>query len=64
MKNMILVLTTGDSASTSSSKAPPGDVSPGHIIFAPDRTNLIAPLSTWNFFMIFGSVKERNTCKK
>lgn len=24
----------------------PGDVNPGHIIFAPLRTNLIAPLST------------------
>jgi hypothetical protein len=25
---------------------PPGDVKPGHIIFAPDRTNFMAPLST------------------
>lgn len=24
----------------------PGDVSPGHIMFAPLRTNLMAPLST------------------
>lgn len=49
--------TTGVSASTSSSKAPPGDVSPGHIMFAPARTNLIAPLSTCNFFIMFGSAK-------
>lgn len=49
--------TTGLSASTSSSKTPPGDVRPGHIMFAPAKTNLIAPRSTCNFFIILGSVK-------
>lgn len=49
--------TTGHSAPTSSSKEPPGDVRPGHIMFAPAKTNLIAPRSTCNFFIIFGSVK-------
>lgn len=49
--------TTGHSAPTSSSKTPPGDVRPGHIMFAPAKTNLIAPRSTCNFFIISGSVK-------
>eukprot|EP01018_Ginkgo_biloba_P024265 Gb_14183 [translate_table: standard] len=48
------IIATGDSAGTSSSKAPPGDVSPGHMMFAPARTNLMAPLSTCSFFIIFG----------
>lgn len=48
--------TTGVSAPTFSSKAPPGDVRPGHIMLAPARTNFIAPRSTCNFFIIFGSV--------
>ena len=51
-------LTTGDSASTLSSSEPPGDVKPGHIIFAPESTNLIAPLSTLNIFIIDGSTKH------
>jgi len=38
-----VTLTTGVSAPTSSSKAPPGEVRPGHIMFAPARTNFIAP---------------------
>lgn len=53
-----MIHTTGVSASTSSSKAPPGDVRPGHIMFAPARTNFIAPRSTWNFFIMFGSAKQ------
>jgi len=50
--------TTGYSAPTSSSKKPPGDVRPGHIMFAPAKTNLIAPRSTCNFFIIFGSKRK------
>ena len=57
IKHGIRKITTGVSALTSSSKAPPGDVSPGHIIFAPARTNFIAPLSTCNFFIMFGSIE-------
>lgn len=37
----------------------PGDVSPGHIIFAPLRTNLIAPLSTCSMGKKNGSEKIR-----
>jgi len=48
-------LTTGASEGTSSSNAPPADVSPGHMTLAPAKTNLMAPLSTQNFFMMPGS---------
>lgn len=36
----------------------PGDVSPGHMMLAPLKTNLIAPLSTCWCGRIKGSVKE------
>jgi hypothetical protein len=32
----------------------PGDVMPGHMMLAPARTNLIAPLSTLSFGIISG----------
>ncbi len=48
--------TTGASAETSSSSAPPADVRPGHMILAPANTNFMAPLSTRNIFMIPGSL--------
>ncbi len=39
---------------TSSCIVAPGDVKPGHMMFAPDMTNFSAPLSTLNFFIISG----------
>ena len=48
-------LTTGVSASTSSTRSPPFDVSPGHMMLAPASTNLMAPLSTCTFFIMPGS---------
>lgn len=42
----VIHLTTGSPFSNPSGSLPPGEVSPLHIIFAPERTNLIAPLST------------------
>lgn len=38
----------------------PGDVRPGHMIFAPLSTNLMAPLSTCCQGKIYGSVKYGN----
>jgi len=37
---------TGEPAGRSSGISPPLDVNPGHMMFAPPRTNRIAPLST------------------
>ena len=37
----------------------PGDVRPGHMIFAPLKTNLIAPLSTCSCGSMNGSVHKR-----
>ena len=42
-----------------SSRAPPADVSPGHIMFAPESTNLIAPRSTCTLFIKCGSRKVK-----
>lgn len=44
---------------------PPFDVKPGHIMFAPDNTNVIAPLSTFISGQINGSrvVEEWNKGK-
>ena len=43
----------------------PGDVSPGHIMLAPLRTNLIAPLSTCSWGSNLGSeLKEEHTSGK
>ena len=39
---------------TSSCMVAPGDVNPGAMMFAPDSTNLIAPLSALNFFIMSG----------
>lgn len=38
--------TTGSPFSKPSGSLPPGEVNPLHMILAPERTNLIAPLST------------------
>jgi hypothetical protein len=40
------MIATTDSFGRSVSILAPFDVKPGHIIFAPDKTNLIAPRST------------------
>ena len=37
----------------------PGEVRPGHIMLAPLRMNLIAPLSTWTLGSMVGSERER-----
>ncbi len=39
---------------TSSWIVAPGDVSPGHMMFAPDSTNLMAPLSARSFGIMSG----------
>ena len=61
-------LTTGSPFSRSSGRRPPGDVIPRHIILAPPRTNLMAPLSTWTLFIISGATTEitvpSNTAKQ
>ncbi len=49
------MLTTGCSTATEVGRAPPGDVKPGHIMFAPLNTKRIAPLSTCMRFIILGS---------
>lgn len=60
--------TTGSPFSKPSGRRPPGEVSPRHIILAPPRTNLMAPLSTWTLFIISGAssqiAKEQQTLKK
>ena len=48
-------LTTGSPASKPSGSLPPGEVRPRHMILAPERTNLIAPLSTWTDFIMSGA---------
>lgn len=45
------------SAGKSTSILAPLDVKPGHMIFAPDKTNLMAPRSTWIFGSKSGSKK-------
>lgn len=50
-----LIHTTGSPASSPSGSLPPGEVRPRHMILAPERTNLIAPLSTWTDFIISGA---------
>ena len=50
--------TTGSPFSKSSGRRPPGEVIPRHMIFAPPRTNLMAPLSTWTLFIISGASSE------
>lgn len=39
----------------------PGEVSPGHIIFAPLKTNRIAPLSTWSIGKKYGNLCWRRS---
>ena len=41
----------------------PGDVNPGHIILAPLRTNLIAPLSTCSHGRKNGTANKENVNK-
>jgi hypothetical protein len=48
--------TTGTSTPISCGREPPGEVKPGHITLAPPRTNLMAPLSTCIFAIMFGSI--------
>jgi len=48
-------------AGKSSSILAPLLVSPGHIIFAPDKINFIAPLSTCNFGKASGSIHKEKT---
>lgn len=47
--------TTGSPLARPSGNLPPGEVRPRHMIFAPERTNLIAPLSTCTLFIISGA---------
>lgn len=49
------IIATMESAGKSISIRAPLDVKPGHIMLAPDNTNLIAPRSTCNLGSISGS---------
>ncbi|CAO3697586.1 unnamed protein product [Rhizopus microsporus] len=50
-----IIATTAPTGKSSSIRAPL-DVNPGHMILAPDKTNLIAPRSTCSFGRISGSM--------
>lgn len=54
VEKIVSLLTTGQLSPTSTI-LPPADVRPGHMMFAPLRTNLIAPRSTWKCGIMFGS---------
>ena len=42
----------------------PGEVSPGHMMFAPLKMNLIAPLSTCSLGSIIGSERKRERTER
>jgi hypothetical protein len=52
------MIATTDSFGKSDSILAPFDVNPGHMILAPESTNLIAPRSTWIFGKREGSIHE------